>query len=79
MSAFWADIEKEAILNGKTLADYMLDSPRGSLGHVASKMLKHSLAHPEICPENCSWVSSLKEIEAEYRAEGTWDKVYAGE
>lgn len=65
-SKFWADQEEKAAAVGKNVYQYIIDISNGEMKPVLVKMLRHQLAHPNECPEDCAWQAVIRNLKKHY-------------
>jgi hypothetical protein len=63
---FWADEQQRADTAGMNIIEYQMQANDGLLKPVIVKLLRHNKAHPDTCPADCVFQSSIKELKEQY-------------
>jgi len=63
---FMAEEQKRADALGLNLIEYYMQVEDGLLRPTMLKMLRHVKAHPDRCPSNCSFQTSIRKLKARH-------------
>ena len=66
VATFMAEQQRLADKEGVHVLVYMARANGGMLKGVITKLLRHAQAHPNECPEDCAFQSSIKELKKRY-------------
>ncbi len=62
----WSDEQKRADAAGMNIIEYQMQANDGLLKPVITKLLRHNKAHPDVCPPDCAFQTSLKLLKEQY-------------
>jgi hypothetical protein len=67
LTQFWAEEQKRADAAGMNIIEYQMQANGGILKPTILKMLRHTKAHPDVCPPDCAFQASIKRLKEQYR------------
>lgn len=62
----WADDQKRADAAGMNIIEYQMQANDGLMKPVIVKLILHNKAHPDTCPPDCAFQTSLKRLKEQH-------------